>query len=156
MTEFQAERQLRKRREKAVAMEKRVKEKVEESQRKHRSPFESAGSVLLCLVGLLFLSVAFGVSAQAETTTERLEREREEARARLKAGCDTIPKKYRIKREEYGTLTEDSSLARPARSKYPIPVVLHRLPHENGGRLSLLRTLFSIIDQFTQNVVRIA
>ena len=82
-------------------------------------------SVLMVVIVVLFVSSFLALSAQAETTEEkeeRLEREllevseeiarREEAIARLKAGCDILPKEYRIKREEYGTLTEDERIDR--------------------------------------------
>ena len=92
-------------------------------------------SILMVMIVVLVVSsfsasldrpwVVLALSAQAETTEEkeeRLEREllevseeiarREEAIARLKAGCDILPKEYRIKREEYGTLTEDERIDR--------------------------------------------
>ena len=74
---------------------------------------------MLCLVGLLFLSVAFGVSAQAETTEElwgrvgKLQPQSEEQLdADLRQACNILPKEDRIKREEYGTLTEDERIDR--------------------------------------------
>ena len=101
-------------------------------------------SVLMVVIVVLFVSSFLALSAQAETTTERLEREIEESRARLKADCDNIPKEYRIKREEYGTLTEEERIDR-----------LKAFPKETSRYQSELEVYHAAISALSKGMDRI-
>ena len=107
-------------------------------------------SVLMVVIVVLFVSSFLALSAQAETTTERLEREIEESRARLKADCDNLPKEYRIKREEYGTLTEDERIDRQKALNKEQSRNLSELKVKDEMIRALSKEIFRIVNEATE------